>query len=105
MGIYTRLAKIDEIEENKVKVVETKYFRIGITKYKDEFFAFEDVCSHDGGIISKGEVADCMITCPRHNATFGLKDGKPLCMPATSPIPVFNVRTLGEFIEVELEDD
>lgn len=105
MSSYTKVAKINDIEEGKIKVVETKYLRIGLTKYKEQIFAFEDICSHDGEIISNGTIENCTVTCPRHNASFDLTSGEPLCMPATSPIPVFNVRTIGEDIEVEIEDD
>jgi 3-phenylpropionate/trans-cinnamate dioxygenase ferredoxin subunit len=57
----------------------------------DEFFAIEDVCSHDGQPLTNGPVEDCSITCPRHGAKFDLRSGKPLCMPAIEPIDTFEV--------------
>jgi metal-sulfur cluster biosynthetic enzyme/nitrite reductase/ring-hydroxylating ferredoxin subunit len=57
----------------------------------EEFFAVEDVCSHDGQPLTAGPVDGASITCPRHGARFDLKTGKPLCMPATKPITTYSV--------------
>ena len=58
----------------------------------DQFFAIEDVCSHDGQPLTNGPIDDCSITCPRHGARFDLKTGRPLCMPAIEPISTFEVQ-------------
>ncbi len=102
--MFKKLAKIDEIQEGKVLSVETRYVRVGLTKLNGEILAFEDVCSHDGEIISEGEIENGCIVCPRHLAKFDLKTGKALCMPATEPIATFEVRTNGEDVEVNIEE-
>lgn len=61
----------------------------------DQFFAIEDICSHDGQPLTNGPVSDCSITCPRHGARFDLRTGKALCMPATEPIATFEVEIRG----------
>ena len=58
----------------------------------DQFFAIEDICSHDGQPLTNGPIDDCSITCPRHGARFDLKTGRPLCMPAIEPISTFEVQ-------------
>jgi 3-phenylpropionate/trans-cinnamate dioxygenase ferredoxin component len=102
--MYKKIAKINELQEGKILTKETRYNRIGLTKIGSSFYAFEDTCSHDGEQISEGEILDGCVVCPRHLAKFELKTGKPTCMPATEPIPVYNVRVVGEDVEVELED-
>ena len=57
----------------------------------DQFFAIEDVCSHDGQPLTNGPIDDCSITCPRHGAKFDIRTGKPMCMPAVEPISTFEV--------------
>ena len=57
----------------------------------DEYYAVEDVCTHDGQPLTDGPVSGHEITCPRHGARFDLKTGAPLCMPATEPVQVFTV--------------
>ncbi|MCE9501417.1 MAG: non-heme iron oxygenase ferredoxin subunit [Leptospira sp.] len=104
MGYFKKIAQKSEIAEGKVKSIETKFIRIGLVNLGGEIFAFEDLCTHDGEIISGGKLEGDVITCPRHFAKFNVRDGKVLCMPATSPLPTLKVRVAGEDVEVELED-
>ena len=48
-----------------------------------EFFCIDDVCTHDGGPLSEGQLDDHTIACPRHGAKFDIRTGKALTMPAT----------------------
>ncbi|MEQ8847804.1 non-heme iron oxygenase ferredoxin subunit [Botrimarina sp.] len=54
-----------------------------------KFYALDDVCTHDGGPLSDGEVfpedPKPSIACPRHGAKFALATGAALTMPATKP--------------------
>ena len=102
--MYKKLAKLNEIKEGLIKVVETKYASIAITKIADKVIAFEDVCTHDGEAISSGKIELGCVICPRHFAKFDLSSGKALCMPATEDLTTFQTRISGEDIEVEIED-
>lgn len=92
MSDFERVAAVSELPPGGrlsilVDDVPSLLIRIG-----DEFFAVEDVCSHDGQPLTNGPLGDCSITCPRHGARFDLRTGKPLCMPATEPISTFEVQ-------------
>lgn len=63
-----------------------------LVRVGDEFFAIEDVCSHDGQPLTNGPIENCSITCPRHGAKFDLRTGYPLCMPAIEKISTFEVQ-------------
>lgn len=63
-----------------------------VIKVADQFYAIEDVCTHDGQPLTDGPINGCEITCPRHGARFDVVTGKALCMPATSPVPRFAVK-------------
>ena len=102
--MYKKLANLNEIKEGLIKVVETKYIRIGITKIADQIIAFEDICTHDGESISSGVLESGCIVCPRHFAKFDLTSGKALCMPATEDLPILKTKISGEDIEVDIED-
>lgn len=102
--MFKKLAKLSDVLEGKVLSIETRYVRVGLTKLNGEILAFEDVCSHDGEIISEGQIENGCIVCPRHLAKFDLKTGQALCMPATEPITVFEVKINGEDVEVNLEE-
>ena len=91
MPEFERVAATNEIPPGGrlsilVDDIPSRLLRVG-----DEFFAIEDVCSHDGQPLTNGPVDHCSITCPRHGAKFDLRTGRPLCMPAIEPISTFEV--------------
>lgn len=55
-----------------------------------------DVCSHADVALSEGEVDDCSIECWLHGSRFDLRTGEALSLPATAPVPVFDVRIDGD---------
>jgi nitrite reductase/ring-hydroxylating ferredoxin subunit/uncharacterized membrane protein len=60
-----------------------------------EIRAIGAVCSHMGGPLDEGEIADGCVTCPWHGSVFKLDDGSAVHGPATSPQPNFEVRAQG----------
>jgi 3-phenylpropionate/trans-cinnamate dioxygenase ferredoxin subunit len=72
-------------------------FNIGGT-----IFAIADVCSHDDGPVGEGELHGYEIICPRHGASFDLRTGKVLSLPAVLDIPAYPVRIVNGQIEIGL---
>ncbi|TGL57281.1 non-heme iron oxygenase ferredoxin subunit [Leptospira ognonensis] len=101
---FLKLAKTDQVLEGKILVKKTKFTNIILTRLDGEFLAFEDVCTHDGEIISCGKLEGEVITCPRHFAKFNIRTGAVLAKPATEPLTLFPVRINGDDIEVDYED-
>jgi nitrite reductase/ring-hydroxylating ferredoxin subunit len=65
-----------------------------------EVQALDDVCSHAGGLLSRGEVAGCVVTCPLHGSRFDLRDGHIVRGPAHHPQPVLPARVRNGWIEI-----
>jgi 3-phenylpropionate/trans-cinnamate dioxygenase ferredoxin component len=65
---------------------------VAIARSGDEYFAIEDVCTHDGAELTGGEIEGAQIICPRHGARFCLRTGEALTPPAYEPIRVFATR-------------
>ena len=61
-----------------------------------------DRCSHMSGPLSDGELADGCLTCPWHGSVFRIADGSVARGPATAPQPAFEVREVGDTIQVRL---
>ena len=58
----------------------------------DEFYAMNDRCSHGNASMSEGYLEDdATVECPLHAASFCLKTGKALCLPATDAIATYPV--------------
>ena len=92
MPAFERVAAVSEIPPNGRKSIIVDDVPALLVRIGNDFFAIEDVCSHDGQPLTDGPVADGAITCPRHGAKFDLKTGNPLCMPATQAIQIFSVQ-------------
>ncbi|XAS64514.1 Rieske (2Fe-2S) protein [Micrococcaceae bacterium Sec5.8] len=54
--------------------------------------ALDSMCSHMGGPLDKGEIADGCVTCPWHGSMFRLNDGSVVRGPATRPQPAYEIR-------------
>ena len=62
---------------------------VAVARSGDEYFAIEDVCTHDGAELTGGEIEGAEIICPRHGARFCLRTGEALTPPAYEPVRVF----------------
>jgi 3-phenylpropionate/trans-cinnamate dioxygenase ferredoxin subunit len=70
--------------------------RIAVCNVEGEFYAIEDVCTHDGGPLDQGELEGEEIECPRHGARFDVRTGRATLMPAVMPVLTYAVRVDGE---------
>ena len=92
MPAFERVASVTEVPPNGRKSIIIDDVPALLVRVGNDFFAIEDVCSHDGQPLTDGPVAEGAITCPRHGAKFDLKTGNALCMPATRAISTFAVQ-------------
>ena len=102
MADFITVADIGDIAPGRVKVVEVDDRRIALCNVDGEFFAIDDVCTHDGGSLDQGELCDNVIECPRHGARFDVRTGKVLALPAVKPLNTHPLRVEGTQIEVAL---
>ena len=65
---------------------------IAVVRSGGEYFAIEDVCTHDGAELTGGDVEGAEIICPRHGARFCLRTGQALSPPAYEPVRVFETK-------------
>ncbi len=91
--------------QDQLGVGERLFVEIGnrsivILNVDGKIFAIADVCSHDDGPLGDGDVSDHIIKCPRHGATFDIKTGKALSLPAIVEIPTYPVKITDGEIQV-----
>jgi 3-phenylpropionate/trans-cinnamate dioxygenase ferredoxin component len=74
-------------------VVEIDGVEIAVFNVDNEqYYAVEDICSHDGGPLGEGELVNTYeVECPRHGARFDIRTGQALVMPAFEPIEALPV--------------
>jgi 3-phenylpropionate/trans-cinnamate dioxygenase ferredoxin subunit len=76
---------------------------IAVINLDGQFYAIEDVCTHDGTVLTGGPIEGEEIVCPRHGARFSIKTGEVLAPPAWEPISTFPVKV--EDGKVYVRDD
>jgi 3-phenylpropionate/trans-cinnamate dioxygenase ferredoxin subunit len=88
------LCRLEELAEGSARRFDGDGFRVVVVRIGDDVYALGDRCSHQDVSLSEGEVdADaCTIECFKHGSTFDLRTGKPQTLPATRPVPVYDVR-------------
>lgn len=64
--------------------------------------AISDICSHGQVSLSDGEVEGCLVECWLHGSQFDLRTGMPVSLPATRPVPVYEVTIDGEQVLVDV---
>jgi len=92
MSDFERVASVEELQPGGRLSVLVDDTPVLLLQTQDGYRAIEDVCTHDGQPLTDGPIQDGAVTCPRHGARFDLATGKPLCMPATGPLTVYEVQ-------------
>ena len=104
MGDLVRLCSCKDLEPNSVRRFDVGPHRIALVRIDDEFYALGDTCSHEDYSLSEGQVfaEECELECWKHGSTFDLRTGEPCSLPATRPVPVYEVRVEGDDVVLEL---
>ncbi len=98
-----RLCTVDELGRGEVRRFDVPGHRIALVRIDDDFYAIGDRCSHANVSLSEGDVHpdDLTLECWKHGSTFSLKTGEPLCLPATRPVPVYDIHVEAGEVWVE----
>ena len=100
MSQFFKVAEVCKLPPGGKKIVEVDGFPVAVFNVGGEFYAIEDVCTHDGAPLAEGEVEGDEIECPRHGARFNIRTGEALCMPAVEPIECYKIKVEGDNILV-----
>jgi nitrite reductase/ring-hydroxylating ferredoxin subunit/DMSO/TMAO reductase YedYZ heme-binding membrane subunit len=87
---FLRACALDEIKENRARIVCLAGERVAIFKYDGVVSAISNVCQHQNGPLGEGEVVDGCITCPWHGYQYAPDTGASP-PPFTEKVPTFNV--------------
>ena len=98
--------KLSELKPNVIKALEVDDRFVVLVMLSDsKVYCIEDVCTHDGGTLSDGELVGNCLVCPRHGAKFDVKTGDAVCMPATVGTLSHGVQIRNDDVFVQLKDN
>ncbi len=99
-GAFTPVIKLADLPPNTKKAVTLGSKCVLVCNQGDRLYAISNVCSHNEKPLERGRMGNGWIACPVHGARFDLATGAAMNLPAKNPIATFEVRTVGEWIEV-----
>jgi nitrite reductase/ring-hydroxylating ferredoxin subunit/uncharacterized membrane protein len=100
---WTDAAAASDVGEGELHRVEVDGQQVLLARRGGKAYAIGAVCSHFGGPLEKGTMdgdTDPCVVCPWHGSEFRLADGSVVHGPATVPQSGYQVRTVGERLEV-----
>jgi len=102
---FYEVATIEDLPNGERLFVEIGENYLVVFNIAGQFYAIEDLCSHDDGPLGDGDLEGHEIACPRHGARFDVHTGKALTLPAVEDIPAYPVRVVANKIEIGLPKD
>src|SRR5258708_1161412 len=84
----TRALQEADRRDDSPTAAEAEGRQIMLYRHRGRLYAIDNICSHAGGLLSRGPVADLTVTCPLHASRFALADGCVRRGPASHPQPV-----------------
>lgn len=104
-----RVCSVEDVEpagalQVEMTTGEGKDVSVAVVRDSDgSWHAIGDICSHEDYFLSEGDVEDGEIECWKHGASFDLRTGQPLSLPATKPVPVYVIDVQGSDVLVDVD--
>jgi len=76
MSKLIEVAKIEELQSGKMKMVMAEGSEILLARVGDKYFATNNRCPHMKGDLSQGKLEGTVVTCPRHGSQFDITNGQ-----------------------------
>ena len=104
MGQFVKIgakAEFDDLEGGKL--VEVQGHTLAVFNLGGKIYAIDNACTHQGGPLAEGAVAEDEVICPWHGGRFNIKTGAVTGPPPTRGVKSYRVRVSGDDVEVEIE--
>jgi 3-phenylpropionate/trans-cinnamate dioxygenase ferredoxin subunit len=98
-----RVAATDELPIDTMKNVKVGNLELCLAHADDgEFYAINDVCTHEEFNLSDGELWGLEVECPQHASRFDLRDGHVTGLPAVVATQSYPVTVEGGDVYVDV---
>ncbi len=97
--------KTSDVTDGGMHTFEVGDQKVLVTRDGDDFHAFDALCPHAGADLGEGVRCGSRIVCPWHHATFHAGDGSLIEPPALEGLKQYRVKSDGESLSVDLDDE
>ncbi len=98
---WLAVANAADIPQGDYAQLEIDGVLVAVFNVGGQFYAIDDICTHDGGELAGGAVEGDVVICPRHGARFCLRTGAALTPPAYEPVRTYETRINNGVVEVK----
>ncbi len=99
-GAFVTVAKVGDLNPGEMMYVEVGDEPVCLINLDGEFFALNDVCTHQEASLSDGEIVGDEVECPLHGGAFDIRTGQPAAFPVVVPVETYKVRVVGDEVQV-----
>ncbi len=85
----TKLAHIGDIKPNSTRKFMVDDIPVLITNLDGEFYAINDLCTHEDSSLALGCLRGEYVDCTLHGSRFNVKTGIPVDEPATEAVETY----------------
>jgi 3-phenylpropionate/trans-cinnamate dioxygenase ferredoxin subunit len=89
---WIRVALAADVTEGEVVGATAGGQNLALYRHGGEYFATDNVCTHQYALLSEGYFEDGCIECPLHQGRFDVRTGRAMCAPLTTDIKTYPVR-------------
>jgi 3-phenylpropionate/trans-cinnamate dioxygenase ferredoxin subunit len=87
-----RIDDASQVAPGQVRVLRCAGgLELAVSNIDGDYYAIDDVCTHDGGTLGEGRLRNGRVVCPRHGAQFDARTGKVLSLPAVRSVSAYDV--------------
>ncbi len=103
MTSWSKACPLADLPDGEAVAVEVDGEPLCLVRAQGQVYAIRDNCSHADIPLSEGEVEGTTVECWLHGSRFDLTTGKPIGLPATEPVPVYETTIEDDTVLVRLE--
>lgn len=102
MSDFTTVAKVGSIAPGCGEAFAVNGRMVAVFNLDGQYQAIDDICPHMGASLAGGAVAGGVVTCPWHGWRFRVCDGAWCDNPKGVQVDTFEVRVVGDEIQVRV---
>jgi len=92
----------DDFDDEDIEQIKVGALAVAVYRAKGEFYATQDLCTHERAYLSDGVLIDCVVECPFHQGRFDVRTGKALSPPVVVPLKTYPLKLVDGKIYVNV---
>ena len=100
MSDWVRVAAAGDVKPGHLAQVLIGREPVCLGNVDGELLAISDICSHEYIELHEGWLEGDCVECPQHGSRFSMRTGAVSGLPATKPVPAYEVKVEGDDVYV-----